>query len=522
MRGLLALCAAACCTLVAASGVAPAGAEEGVVVYRPPVDAPVIDRFRPPLHDYGPGNRGIDYATEPGMPVGAAGAGVVTFAGRVGDSLHVVVLHDDGVRTSYSFLASVVVVRGEAVDAGDLLGTAGEGMHFGARVGSTYVDPAVLLGGGSPRAQLVPNRARRPGTAAEERSWVERTVRAVGHAVVSAGSRAGHWIHDAGAQQLAVLHEEIKIWIHYGQSLNGPLLLPLIAFQHAWNGRDDACTQEGAPIGNTGPGRMLVLVAGLGSTSERAAVWRIDTAALGYRPGDVHRFSYAANGGRYTAADTQLDIRESAARLIAQVDHIRSMRTGTAVDIVAHSQGGLVARTALALGLEGVATLVTLGTPHGGADLATIARAIASTDRGGTIAGALELLAGIRPGATSVAQMAETSDFIHWLANQELPEGVRFVSIAARNDWIVPNVRSRVDGADHVVIEIGEWPGVNEHDALPASAAAGREIRLALNGRDPTCQTFADRFFDEVQGRSLALVEDWIGLGAKVGIERVG
>ena len=39
---------------------------QAVVSYQPPVDAPVTDPFRPPLTPYGPGNRGIDYATVPG------------------------------------------------------------------------------------------------------------------------------------------------------------------------------------------------------------------------------------------------------------------------------------------------------------------------------------------------------------------------------------------------------------------------------------------------------------------------
>src|ERR687884_2023890 len=72
------------------------------VVYRPPVDGPVIDPFRPPATPYGPGNRGIDYRTVPGELVRAAADGDVVFAGQVGGSLPVVVLHPDGIRTSYS------------------------------------------------------------------------------------------------------------------------------------------------------------------------------------------------------------------------------------------------------------------------------------------------------------------------------------------------------------------------------------------------------------------------------------
>src|SRR3989442_1538808 len=42
---------------------APAFAGGG---YRPPVDAPVADPFRPPGQQWGSGNRGLEYAARPG------------------------------------------------------------------------------------------------------------------------------------------------------------------------------------------------------------------------------------------------------------------------------------------------------------------------------------------------------------------------------------------------------------------------------------------------------------------------
>ena len=82
------------------------------VTYTPPVDAPIVDHFRPPACTWCPGNRGIDYATAPGTPVAASAAGVVTFAGQVGGQLFVVIAHADGLRTTYAYLADVMVPRG--------------------------------------------------------------------------------------------------------------------------------------------------------------------------------------------------------------------------------------------------------------------------------------------------------------------------------------------------------------------------------------------------------------------------
>lgn len=139
-------------SLVRASALAlpgPPGGDGPPVIgpYQPPVVAPVVDGFRPPANPYGPGNRGIDYATEPGTPVGAAGDGVVTFAGPVAGALHVTVLHPDGIRTSYSFLAAVLVSQGQRVARGQPVGLAGPRLQVGARTGPRrYIDPAGLWG----------------------------------------------------------------------------------------------------------------------------------------------------------------------------------------------------------------------------------------------------------------------------------------------------------------------------------------------------------------------------------------
>ena len=53
------------------------------VDYSPPVSAPIGDHFRAPATLYGPGNRGLEYVTQPGTDVRAAGDGIVAFAGVV-------------------------------------------------------------------------------------------------------------------------------------------------------------------------------------------------------------------------------------------------------------------------------------------------------------------------------------------------------------------------------------------------------------------------------------------------------
>lgn len=117
-----------------------------VGAYRPPTAGPVVDPFRPPPAPWLAGNRGIEYATEPGSSVTAIGAGTVAFAGPVAGRLVVTVAHPDGLRSSYVGLARIVVRAGEPVAGGQPVGVAAERLHLGVRRGEEYLDPASLWG----------------------------------------------------------------------------------------------------------------------------------------------------------------------------------------------------------------------------------------------------------------------------------------------------------------------------------------------------------------------------------------
>ena len=125
-------------------------------VFRPPVDAPVTDPFRPPAGPYGPGNRGIEYDTEPGDVVRAAASGTVEFAGAVAGTLHVTVDHGGGLLSSYSYLRRISVRAGVNVARGAVIGIAGERLHFGVRLDGAYTDPDTFIGVRRMRVRLVP------------------------------------------------------------------------------------------------------------------------------------------------------------------------------------------------------------------------------------------------------------------------------------------------------------------------------------------------------------------------------
>ncbi|WP_419848373.1 peptidoglycan DD-metalloendopeptidase family protein [Candidatus Poriferisocius sp.] len=128
---------------------------ESPLVYQPPVDAEVIDSFRAPAHVGAPGNRGLEYNPEPGLPVRASAAGEVVFAGSVAHNRFVTVLHRDGLRTAYGYLGWTAVEEGEWVAPGQLLGTTSARFFFSVRDGDHYLDPTLVLAAGHVR--LVPH-----------------------------------------------------------------------------------------------------------------------------------------------------------------------------------------------------------------------------------------------------------------------------------------------------------------------------------------------------------------------------
>ncbi len=125
------------------------------ISYVPPVDAPIIERFRPPACTWCPGNRGIDYATPPGAPVRASAGGVVTFSGSVAGDRFVVVAHADGLRTTYGYLATAIVAAGDRV----------------VRSASSSVRPAVPSTSGSAGATSTSTRSCCSPPSGSWRAW---------------------------------------------------------------------------------------------------------------------------------------------------------------------------------------------------------------------------------------------------------------------------------------------------------------------------------------------------------------
>jgi murein DD-endopeptidase MepM/ murein hydrolase activator NlpD len=138
----------------APTGVVGPGALRGTwswpLAPRPHVLAPYVA----PASTYGPGHRGIDVAAAQGHDVHAVDAGVVTHVGVIAGRGTLSVTHASGLRSTYEPVRGIVGV-GSRVSEGQVIGSI-EGrshcgsscLHLGALVGSAYLDPRPLLGGG--------------------------------------------------------------------------------------------------------------------------------------------------------------------------------------------------------------------------------------------------------------------------------------------------------------------------------------------------------------------------------------
>ena len=279
--------------------------------------------------------------------------------------------------------------------------------------------------------------------------------------------------------------------------------------------------------------RILVQVAGIGSTSEQAAVADVDHTGLGYaasRRGAVLLRRRSRAGGRTgrvpwpgspppptrprTARPTCGCRRRGwpacSTRWAGPSRACPSTSSPTprvvwwrAWPSPRPSGGGRLP--------PAVATLVTLATPHQGADLAHAVVAGRLSDRGQRLVADARARLGIDldPSAPAAAQLAPTSAVIDELRSLAPPASVRVVSVGARGDLVVPANRTAAAGAASTVVSLS---GPRAHDRLPGSPEASREIALAIAGRGPTCRSLVATALDLGISERISRAESMLAL----------
>lgn len=426
----------------------------------PPVDAPVARRFDAPATAYASGHRGIDYMVAEGTAVRAAGPGEVVFAGRTPTGAAVTIAHDGGLRTTYSSLADIYVAPGQDVAAGTWLGRSSEahpgkgaGLHFGVLLGGDYVDPQLYL---AP-------------------TDIDRAI------------------------HLAPLARDLPEHFAAGEDCR------------AATGGD-----RSAPNDN-----VVVLVAGITTRthpSTDATIYRTTARDLGYAPGDVYPFSYAGTDGDrhhepYGRTDTYGDIRAAARGLRALVQLIAKEHPERDIDLIAHSQGGIVARAFLQEaasqpGLPRIEHLVTLASPHRGAPLAGTVEGLDETLVGSLALDGANLAArnGVPipdPRSPAVTQLAPGSDLMRSMARQDIVYGTSALSIAMPHDIVVPADRTVLAGETNRVVAP---EGLFGHSAIVTSQAALDLAHAFLRDAPGPCTGMWDTW-GRWSGRAISIVE---------------
>jgi lipoprotein NlpD len=95
------------------------------------------------------GGKGVDISVKSGERVKASGKAVVNYAGLPARAYGTMVILDHGGEfyTVYSNMSALVVKTGDKVAAGEVLGSAGDYLHFEVRKGTSAVNPLLYLPG---------------------------------------------------------------------------------------------------------------------------------------------------------------------------------------------------------------------------------------------------------------------------------------------------------------------------------------------------------------------------------------
>lgn len=468
---------------------------QSVVRYKAPVDAPIVEHFSLPPKPWMAGNRGVDYETAPGAPIHAAAAGEVIFAGEVGGWLHITIRHEDGLRTSYSFVESLQVQKGKRVTAETVIATSAGKFHFGVRKpDDTYVDPEKLLRGElKQQFVLVPSTDDGADPLVERKSFLQLVAEKIG---------------DISSNTVAAAVSDLQFAVHYAAALNTNRIAFTVA-KEMLSSLLQKCTAGSTPLPQMQSRRIAVVVSGLGTGSENNSAWQFPTSEIGYDQHDVVRFSY--QGGQvpqetergslqtiahseFTPLDSQQDIELSADRLNELLRQISVREPGVPIDVLAHSQGGVVARLAVSENENShrvpteVENLITVASPHQGAPLATAVHALQKTKAGPSLlaeiraSGAFDQLDDRR---AAITQLSEVSSISTRAGSARIAP--RFTTIGGSGDLVVPGTNALSPAADYRFLVRTEFSN-DAHGDLVKDPTVTREITRIVGGQAPSCQ----------------------------------
>lgn len=223
-----------------------------------------------------------------------------------------------------------------------------------------------------------------------------------------------------------------------------------------------------------------------GTNENRYNNWARLAPALSAAGYCVFALNYGEIPGAPPASKGLGDIRTSAREFGAFVDQVLAATGATQVDVVGHSQGGIVPRQYLRFegGAGKVNALVTLGAPHFGTTISGI----------GTLLEQFGILGLVEPvSGPAIRQQVRGSDFLATLnAGGATVPGVRYTVIATAYDVIITpwdqNFLAPGPGAavTNITLQDGCALDLSDHLAMPYSP---RAIGYVKNALDPAHAT---------------------------------
>lgn len=161
--------------------------------------------------------------------------------------------------------------------------------------------------------------------------------------------------------------------------------------------------------------------------------------------------------------DGKSDINAYASELVALADRYKG------VDVVGYSEGGLIARAAVAQSPESFHRIATLATPHHGTILAQLAKQLAKNQC-----------------PLSCQQMSPDSEFL-----ASLPVAgdlTRWLSVYSSSDDVVrPVDSSELQGASNLELTVGCGVAAAKHGDVPTAQASIRAVATFLDTGAANC-----------------------------------
>lgn len=197
---------------------------------------------------------------------------------------------------------------------------------------------------------------------------------------------------------------------------------------------------------------------------------------------------FSLNYGLYTSplgrtAYGGQPVESSAAELAAFVEKVRTATGAGQVDLVGHSQGGILAEYYVKFlgGAANVHTIVGLASPTKGGTLNGLLQAAENLRRVSPLVG--DALWNLVEGeAPSMLQLRVGSPLIAKLNSVPEPPGVAYTKIASRYDPIAtPYENVFIDGQNNVLVQWRCRLDFADHSALAFDRIALREVRNALD-----------------------------------------